>query len=162
MSADLYTKAFPNTPEWQLATRLINHLDPELFWGGRRPSKAHVMPVEHKGGLLFDYWVANPWLNHEIKVLLASPGCVRGERCQRSDSSSFVDVPATSIPPVRAPGGLDVGHTQDLNTPLSTDKMPEGMNTDACEVPFPSEEETSDVQMPPGPTSQQNGGEERR
>ena len=52
MSADIYTKAFPNAPEWQLATKLISHLDPELFWGGRRVSKAHVTPVKHKGGLM--------------------------------------------------------------------------------------------------------------
>ena len=64
MSADIYTKAFALPPAWQLATRLINHIDPDLFWGGRRMSKSLHMPTEHKGGLVFDYWVSNPWLNH--------------------------------------------------------------------------------------------------
>ena len=61
MAADIYTKAFTGAPEWQAACKLINHLDPKLFWsgpgGGRRP----VMPEEHKGGVKLSYWTPNPW-----------------------------------------------------------------------------------------------------
>ena len=83
MSADIYTKGFPLPPAWQLATRLINHIDPDLFWGGRRASKSLVMPSEHKGGLEFDYWVSNPWLNHTVKsttttTSTALPGVLSG------------------------------------------------------------------------------------
>jgi len=68
---------------------LINHLDPELFWGGRRPTKAHLMPVEHKGGLWVDYWVANPWRDHTIKdvpAAPASPGRAPGMQDNRNGS----------------------------------------------------------------------------
>jgi hypothetical protein len=79
MSADIYTKGFAEAAAWQLATRLINHLDPDLFWGGRRMSKALVMPTEHKGGVTFDYWVSNPWLNHTIRPTKpAAPGLAPG------------------------------------------------------------------------------------
>ena len=47
------------------ACKLINHLDTKAFWGGRGVGDAtkykETMGSEHKGGLVFDYWVSNPW-----------------------------------------------------------------------------------------------------
>ena len=50
MAADIYTKAFVVPAEWDKATKLINHLDPARFWGGRREdnSPGHMGAV-HKG-----------------------------------------------------------------------------------------------------------------
>jgi hypothetical protein len=65
MAADIYTKAFTTPSEWDHALRLINHFEPERFWGGR-PIGPHEINSEHmgslhKGGIVFDYWVHNPW-----------------------------------------------------------------------------------------------------
>ena len=44
---------------------MINHIDPVRFWEGRPigPQKANTehMGSVHKGGVVFDYWVHNPW-----------------------------------------------------------------------------------------------------
>ena len=102
MSADIYTKAFPLPPAWQLAMRLINHLDPDLFWGGRRMSKSLAMPSEHKGGLEFDYWVSNPWLNHTVKSTttttpsLAAPGVLSGPPTDHNSSQNGYDTTTSS------------------------------------------------------------------
>jgi len=60
MAADIYTKAFTGKSEWELASRLINHIRPDDFWPGRGTGRS-CMPAEHKGGLSFDYWTSNPW-----------------------------------------------------------------------------------------------------
>ena len=115
MSADIYTKGFADAPAWQLAQRLINHIDPDLFWGGRRMSKSLVMPTEHKGGVIFDYWVSNPWLNHTIKPPTpAAPGLAPGEQVVE-------DTPGTSAPPaeVHTLGG-EMQHTNTTTAKLTT------------------------------------------
>ena len=61
-AGDIYTKAFSDTAGWWLATRMINHLYPEVFWAGRAKGVKTPMPTEHKGGLHFDYWTSNPWM----------------------------------------------------------------------------------------------------
>jgi hypothetical protein len=65
MAADIYTKAFAVPAEWDHALRLVNHIDPLRFWGGRPegPHKANSehMGSHHKGEVVFDYWVHNPW-----------------------------------------------------------------------------------------------------
>jgi len=43
------------------------------------------MPSEHKGGIVFDYWVANPWLNHTIKPP-AVPVHVHHDSCSSPSS----------------------------------------------------------------------------
>ena len=62
-AADIYTKAFTLTAEWICACKLINHLDPARFWGGRIKDAATCgkdwMSSEH------DYWVWNPWHGRE-------------------------------------------------------------------------------------------------
>ena len=60
MAADIYTKAFTGKAEWELASRLINHLRPGDFWPGKGVGRS-CMLSEHKGGILFDYWTSNPW-----------------------------------------------------------------------------------------------------
>ena len=64
-AADIYTKAFMILTEWICACKLINHLDPAKCWGGRNSGAAandkEWMSSEHKGGVVFDYWVSNPW-----------------------------------------------------------------------------------------------------
>ena len=96
MSADIYTKGFAEAAAWQLATRLINHLDPDLFWGGRRMSKALVMPTEHEGGLTFDFWVSSPWLNHTIRPKPAAPGLAPGEQAQVTPTTTAVGTMAAA------------------------------------------------------------------
>ena len=58
-AADIYTKAFTALNEWMRACKLINHLDPKAFWGGRGVDDAtkykETMGSEHKGGVVFDY-----------------------------------------------------------------------------------------------------------
>ena len=69
-------------------------------------SKSLVMPTEHKGGVIFDYWVSNPWLNHTIKPPTpAAPGLAPGEQVVE-------DTPGTSAPPaeVHTLGG-EMQHT---------------------------------------------------
>jgi hypothetical protein len=65
MAADIYTKAFSTPSEWDHALRLINHLDPVRFWEGRpsgpQQAGSEHMGSVHKGGVVFDYWVHNPW-----------------------------------------------------------------------------------------------------
>ena len=61
MAADIYTKAFSGAPEWQTVMKLINHLDPKLFWSGPGGGGRPVMPSEHKGGVKYSYWTPNPW-----------------------------------------------------------------------------------------------------
>ena len=41
--------------------KLVNHLDPDLFWGGPKDDAKTDLPKEHKGGVSFDYWTSNPW-----------------------------------------------------------------------------------------------------
>jgi len=60
-SGDIYTKGFTNAAEWTRAVKLINHLDPHLFWEGQSGSSKSIMPSEHKGGVVYDYWTSNPW-----------------------------------------------------------------------------------------------------
>ena len=60
-SADIYTKAFTDAVEWTRAQQLVNHLDPQLFWGERPQGGAGPLPSEHKGGVRYDYWTSNPW-----------------------------------------------------------------------------------------------------
>ena len=68
-AADIYTKAFTALNEWIRACKLINHLDPKAFWdkrgGGHAADYAKTMGSEHKGGVVFDYWVSNPWYGRE-------------------------------------------------------------------------------------------------
>ena len=59
-SADIYTKAFTDAVEWTRAQKLVNHLDPKLFWGERPQGYAGPLPSEHKGGVRYDYWTSNP------------------------------------------------------------------------------------------------------
>ena len=61
MAADIYTKAFAGAPEWQTVMKLVNHLDPDLFWKGPGAGRKASMPSEHKGGVFYDYWTPNPW-----------------------------------------------------------------------------------------------------
>jgi len=64
MAADIYTKAFSGAPEWQCVLKLVNHLDPPLFWGsqvGSADGRKVQMPSEHKGGVKFAYTTPNPW-----------------------------------------------------------------------------------------------------
>ena len=72
MAADIYTKAFTGAPEWQTACKLINHLDPALFWGGPRGGGKALMPCVHKGGVEYGYWTPNPWHNQPEDRGLAS------------------------------------------------------------------------------------------
>jgi len=41
--------------------KLVSHLDPDLFWKGQGAGRKAAMPSEHKGGVFYDYWTANPW-----------------------------------------------------------------------------------------------------
>ena len=61
MAADIYTKAFNGAPEWQCVMKLVNHLDPGLFWAGPAGGGKVHMPSEHKGGVKFSYFTPNPW-----------------------------------------------------------------------------------------------------
>ena len=61
MAADIYTKAFSGAPEWQCVLKLVNHLDPNLFWSGPGGSGKVHMPSEHRGGVKFSYFTPNPW-----------------------------------------------------------------------------------------------------
>ena len=62
MAADIYTKAFSGAPEWQAVMKLVNHLDPKLFWSGPGGGGGKVlMPSRHKGDVEFTYWTPNPW-----------------------------------------------------------------------------------------------------
>ena len=60
-AADIYTKAFVSSAEWTRNMKLINHIDPKLFWQGRSAGTPCDMLTEHKGGVVFDYWTHNPW-----------------------------------------------------------------------------------------------------
>ena len=60
-SANIYTKAFIDATEWTRAQKLVNHLDPRIFWGDRSQCDGGPLPSEHKGGVQYDYWTANPW-----------------------------------------------------------------------------------------------------
>ena len=61
MSADVYTKHFVCAAEWELVTKLINHLVPSQFWPGEAGGYKPKMPAEHKGDVKFSYWCSNPW-----------------------------------------------------------------------------------------------------
>ena len=50
MAADIYTKAFNGAPEWQAGMKLVNHLDPGLFWAGRRVEAKCICPVNIRAG----------------------------------------------------------------------------------------------------------------
>ena len=65
-AADIYTKAFTSLAEWVRNLRLINHLDPKLFWSGRSDGARSEMLTEHKGGVVFDYWTHNPWYEQPV------------------------------------------------------------------------------------------------
>ena len=151
MSADIYTKAFPNAPEWQLATRLINHLDPELFWGGRRVVKAHVMPVEHKGGLCFDYWVANPWRDHTVKVVPAapaSPGRAPGRQDDRSGPTLDHMVPGCASPSKYADSTSSlISDTVDQTSRRTPPQEGQGRDPQSHEIP----DRTPPQSQGPGP-----------
>ena len=64
-AADIYTKACTILSEWIRTCKIINHLDPARFWGGRDSGAAtndkEWMSSEHKGGVALDYSVSNPW-----------------------------------------------------------------------------------------------------
>ena len=60
-SADIYTKAFSDSADWTRALKLVNHLEPDKFWGGRPDSGGGPFPRDHKGGVQYDYWTASPW-----------------------------------------------------------------------------------------------------
>ena len=64
-AADIYTKAFIILAELDRACELVNHLDPKRFWSGCNAGHAKedkdLMSSEHKGGVVFDYWVSNLW-----------------------------------------------------------------------------------------------------
>ena len=60
-AADVYTKHFTNGAEWEHVCKLINHLQPAMFWAGRSGTLRPQMGCEHKGGVKFDYWTSNPW-----------------------------------------------------------------------------------------------------
>ena len=85
MAADIYTKAFSGAPEWQTAMKLVNHLDPKLFWGGPGGGDKAVMPSTHKGGVSFNYWTPNPWQDQPADRGLAT-----------QDASSNTDAWATA------------------------------------------------------------------
>ena len=72
-AADIYTKAFTMLAEWIRACKLINHLDPARFWGGRDSGAAtndkEWMSSEHKRGVGYDYWVSNPWHGQDSRSL---------------------------------------------------------------------------------------------
>ena len=61
MAADIYTKAFNDASAWQCVMKLVNHLDPALFWAGPGGGGKVHMPSEHKGGVKFSYFTPNPW-----------------------------------------------------------------------------------------------------
>ena len=60
-AGDIYTKGFTNGSDWARVLKLVNHLDPKLFWEGKADKKTSELPSEHKGGVVFDYWTSNPW-----------------------------------------------------------------------------------------------------
>jgi len=68
-SGDIYTKGFTNAADWERAVKLINHLDPVLFWQGQDGSSKSLMPSEHKGGVKYDYWTSNPWCVNDKQSL---------------------------------------------------------------------------------------------
>ena len=71
MSADIYTKAFNTTAEWTRNLKLINHLDPQLFWNGRNNCDEPPIPSEHKGGVKYDYWTTSPWHQQPVPTATA-------------------------------------------------------------------------------------------
>ena len=74
MAADIYTKAFNGAPEWQAVMKLVNHLDPGLFWAGPAGGGKVHMPSEHKGGVKLPYFTPNPWAAQPDDRGLASAG----------------------------------------------------------------------------------------
>ena len=77
-------------------------------------SKANVMPTEHKGGIIFDYWVSNPWLNHKIKdaPVPAAPGISLGRPAE-----------VTTLPTLPEPltGVVTGAHGPDNDTRFASD-----------------------------------------
>ena len=65
-SADVYTKASTDSVGWTRAQKLVNHLQPDLFCDGKPQFGAGPLPEEHKGGVRYDYWTANPWHAQEL------------------------------------------------------------------------------------------------
>ena len=65
-SGDIFTKGFTSPPDWQRATKLINHLDPVLFWSGPDGKRKPAMPEIHKGGVKYAYWSSNPWAENQL------------------------------------------------------------------------------------------------
>ena len=65
-SGDIFTKGFTALPDWLRATKLINHLDPILFWEGQQRKMISALPNTHKGGVNYDYWSSNPWLTNQL------------------------------------------------------------------------------------------------
>jgi len=78
MAADIYTKAFTGAPEWQCVMKLINHLDPSLFWSGPCGGGKVHMPSEHRGGVKFSYFTPNPWHAQPEDRGLASQASAEG------------------------------------------------------------------------------------
>ena len=74
MAADIYTKAFNDAPAWQCVMKLVNHLDPALFWAGPAGGGKVHMPSEHKGGVKFSYFTPNPWAAQPDDRGLAATG----------------------------------------------------------------------------------------
>ena len=86
-AADVFTKAFTVPGEWDRVTRLINHVDPQRFWGGpdKWDCKAGEMGDAHKGDVHFTYWTSVPWAGREPQAM---PGPQHGEETPSAADAS--------------------------------------------------------------------------
>ena len=129
------------------------------------------MPSEHKGGLCFDYWVANPWLNHTVKPSPAVPGCVpRRPHADQVPLSSadhvdhgdylhehyddHTDVTETSLGRHNDDGEAGRPNPSDLNSDLPDpilNNIPSSSSRDSRRE-SPCEADSA----PPGPTQERN------
>ena len=108
MAADIYTKAFTGKAEWELASRLINHLRPDDFWAGRGTGRS-CMLSEHKGGIIFDYWTSNPWACQAADRGLVPLGDPLGP-VDASSASRQISAASSCSSPSRSTAICDAAH----------------------------------------------------
>ena len=65
----MYTKAFTSGADWARVVKLVNHLSPEGFWGGKKSGYKTELASQHKGDVIFDYWTSNPWHSNDPRIL---------------------------------------------------------------------------------------------